>query len=191
MRTRFSRNVPRRSARATRFRPPKWLSSSVSLARPFPIPTLTVRDLSAPGVSSAEAAWWAVATMPRTRSTRTTYTWLRSWARTSTPRPRWTGSCGWPVAGMVFADFSPQASFKGGPKRGAAPNVVLAAGVLGTVDLLLHARERGWLSELSPALGRRVRTNSEAIVGATSRRKEADFTDGIAITSSIDPDAVS
>jgi len=35
-----------------------------------------------------------------------------------------------------------------------------------------------------------VRTNSEAIVGATSRRKEADFTDGIAITSSIYPDEV-
>ena len=79
---------------------------------------------------------------------------------------------------------------KRGRTQWRVPNVVLAAGVLGTVDLLLQARERGWLSELSPALGQRVRTNSEAIVGATSRRKEADFTDGIAITSGIYPDAV-
>ncbi|HEY1421334.1 MAG TPA: GMC family oxidoreductase [Candidatus Dormibacteraeota bacterium] len=71
-----------------------------------------------------------------------------------------------------------------------ARNVVLAAGVLGTVELLLNARRRGWLTKLSPALGHRVRSNSEAIVGATSRRKDADFTDGVAITSGFHPDAV-
>ena len=68
--------------------------------------------------------------------------------------------------------------------------VILAAGVLGTVDLLLRARERGSLAALSPSLGRRVRTNSEAIVGATSRSKTVDFTEGVAITSGIDPDDV-
>jgi cholesterol oxidase len=92
--------------------------------------------------------------------------------------------------GYCLRSFRSTSLFNGGRKQWRAPNVILAAGVLGTVDLLLHARERGWLSELSPALGRRVRTNSEAIVGATSRRKEADFTDGIAITSSIYPDDV-
>jgi cholesterol oxidase len=80
--------------------------------------------------------------------------------------------------------------FGGGRRAWEAPNVVLSAGVLGTVDLLLRAREAGTLPDLSPALGRRVRTNSEAIVGATSRRRDADFTDGIAITSSIYPDEV-
>ena len=71
-----------------------------------------------------------------------------------------------------------------------APTVVLAAGVLGTVDLLLKAKESGSLQGLSPAVGKRVRTNSETIVAATSRSKEADFTDGVSITSSIDPDDV-
>ena len=37
-----------------------------------------------------------------------------------------------------------------------APNVVLAAGVLGTVDLLIRARDSGDLPKLSAALGRRV-----------------------------------
>jgi cholesterol oxidase len=69
-----------------------------------------------------------------------------------------------------------------------APSVVLAAGVLGTVELLMRAREEGTLPQLSPALGLKVRTNSEAIVGATARRGSEDFTDGIAITSSIYPD---
>ena len=71
-----------------------------------------------------------------------------------------------------------------------APTVVLAAGVLGTVDLLLKAKDNGWLHGLSPAVGKRVRTNSETIVAATSRSKDADFTDGVAITSSINPDDV-
>lgn len=74
-------------------------------------------------------------------------------------------------------------------KHWTAPNVVLAAGVLGTVDLLLRARENGWLPGLPVAVGHTVRTNSEAIVGATSR-KDVDVTDGLAITSGFDPDAV-
>lgn len=73
-------------------------------------------------------------------------------------------------------------------KQWRAPNVVLAAGVLGTVDLLIRARDSGDLPKLSAALGQRVRTNSEAIVGATARSSDADFTDGVAITSSIYPD---
>ena len=71
-----------------------------------------------------------------------------------------------------------------------APTVVLAAGVLGTVDLLLKAKENGWLPNLPPAVGKKVRTNSETIVAATSKSHRVDFTDGVAITSSIDPDDV-
>ncbi|MBK7072579.1 MAG: GMC family oxidoreductase [Myxococcales bacterium] len=70
-----------------------------------------------------------------------------------------------------------------------ARNVVLAAGVLGTVQLLLECQARGSLPELSPALGRTVRTNSEAILGVTSKRKDVRFDRGIAITSSIHVDA--
>lgn len=66
--------------------------------------------------------------------------------------------------------------------------VVCAAGVMGSLNLLLQAREKGWLPRLSQALGQRVRTNSEAILGAISRDKSADHSQGIAITSSIYPD---
>jgi cholesterol oxidase len=70
-----------------------------------------------------------------------------------------------------------------------AKNVVLSAGVLGTVNLLLHCKDKGSLPRLSPRLGFEVRTNSEALVGVTSRDKSNDFSHGIAITSGIYPDA--
>jgi cholesterol oxidase len=66
-----------------------------------------------------------------------------------------------------------------------AAQVVLAAGTLGTNALLLALRERGRLPGLSPRLGERVRTNSEAIVGATTARRGVDLTRGVAITSSL------
>ena len=92
--------------------------------------------------------------------------------------------------GYRLSSFRSTSLLKGDRMQWHAPNVVLAAGVLGTVGLLIEARHHGWMTNLSPALGRRVRTNSEAIVGATSRRRDADFTDGVAITSGVDPDDV-
>ncbi|HUQ03418.1 MAG TPA: GMC family oxidoreductase [Kofleriaceae bacterium] len=68
-----------------------------------------------------------------------------------------------------------------------ARKVILSAGVLGTVQLLLEAKARGSLPNLSPALGKVVRTNSEAILGVRSR-KNVRFDQGIAISSSIHPD---
>jgi cholesterol oxidase len=65
--------------------------------------------------------------------------------------------------------------------------VVLAGGVLGTVQLLLESRRRGSLPNLSPALGRTVRTNSEAILGVKSRRPRGRYDEGVAISSSIHP----
>ncbi len=70
-----------------------------------------------------------------------------------------------------------------------ARGVVLAAGALGTTNLLLKCRDEGMLPRLSPALGSYVRTNSEVICGATSRAKDADYSKGIAIASSFHPDA--
>jgi cholesterol oxidase len=75
-----------------------------------------------------------------------------------------------------------------GAGASGAPRVILSAGVLGTLRLLLRARDEGTLPRLSPAVGLRVRTNSEALVGATSRRADVDLTDGVAITSSVYPD---
>jgi choline dehydrogenase-like flavoprotein len=47
-----------------------------------------------------------------------------------------------------------------------AKGVILAAGVLGTLELLLRCRENGSLPGLSPMLGQIVRTNSEVLAGS-------------------------
>ncbi|MFE2036409.1 GMC oxidoreductase [Streptomyces scopuliridis] len=77
-----------------------------------------------------------------------------------------------------------------------ARRVVIAAGTYGTQTLLHTMRDRGLLPRLSARLGELTRTNSEALVGAqTDNRRyrarhgapRADFTRGVAITSSIHP----
>ncbi|MEV4132666.1 GMC family oxidoreductase [Dactylosporangium sp. NPDC049742] len=70
-----------------------------------------------------------------------------------------------------------------------AAQVVFAAGALGTQELLLRMRADGQLPGLSARVGTLTRTNSESILGARSLRKDVDFTDGVAITSSFHPDA--
>ncbi|MDX6511144.1 MAG: cholesterol oxidase, partial [Gaiellaceae bacterium] len=64
-----------------------------------------------------------------------------------------------------------------------ADQVVLAAGVLGTLRLLFRSGLGG------PHVGELVRTNSEVIVGAGSLSTEVDHSRGVAITSSFHPDA--
>jgi cholesterol oxidase len=79
--------------------------------------------------------------------------------------------------------------FFGSPKTTLrARNVVISAGVLGTLGLLLKMQQEKIMTRLSPMLGSTVRTNSESIVGVTSLQKGVDFSKGIAITSSIYPD---
>jgi cholesterol oxidase len=69
-------------------------------------------------------------------------------------------------------------------RRVRTRNVVIAAGVLGTLGLLFRCRdETRSLPNLSRQLGERVRTNSEALLGATSRDRKANYSKGIAITS--------
>ncbi|MGW0370642.1 GMC family oxidoreductase N-terminal domain-containing protein, partial [Streptomyces coeruleorubidus] len=78
-----------------------------------------------------------------------------------------------------------------------ARQVVLAAGTYGTQTLLHRMKAGGQLPHVSDKLGGLTRTNSEALVGAqTDDRRyrkahgapKADFTRGVAITSSIHPD---
>jgi len=64
-----------------------------------------------------------------------------------------------------------------------ARHVVLAAGVLGTVRLLLRSGVGG------PHVGELVRSNSEAIVGAGARDASTDYSVGVAIGSSFRPNA--
>jgi cholesterol oxidase len=69
------------------------------------------------------------------------------------------------------------------PRLFRAEQVVLAAGVLGTLELLLRSGLGG------PNVGMLVRSNSEAIVGAGARDASIDYSEGIAIGSSFHPSA--
>ncbi len=70
-----------------------------------------------------------------------------------------------------------------------ARSVIVAAGVLGTLKLLLHSRDQSrTLPQLSSRLGDRVRTNSEALLGSVSHDKKANYSQGIAITSIFNAD---
>jgi cholesterol oxidase len=72
-----------------------------------------------------------------------------------------------------------------------ARNVIVAAGALGTLRLLFRCRDvTRSLAQLSPALGNSVRTNSESILGVVSRTRDVDYSQGVAITSIINADAV-
>ncbi|MDT7723508.1 MAG: cholesterol oxidase [Actinomycetota bacterium] len=77
-----------------------------------------------------------------------------------------------------------------GKRSFTAQQVVFAAASLGTQRLLHELRDNGTLPDVSPRLGLLARTNSEAVLAARSLRKDTDFTRGVAITSSIHPDAV-
>ncbi|GAA0237509.1 GMC family oxidoreductase [Saccharothrix mutabilis subsp. mutabilis] len=82
------------------------------------------------------------------------------------------------------------AKLRRGRRTITAGQVVLAAGTWGTQQLLHRMRDEGALPELSRKLGELTRTNSEAIIGAGRFTVDEDrnFSQGVAITSSIHPD---
>ncbi|MBN2388922.1 MAG: GMC family oxidoreductase [Anaerolineales bacterium] len=70
-----------------------------------------------------------------------------------------------------------------------ARNVIFSAGVMGTLNLLLRLRDQtGSLERLSPRIGERVRTNSEALLGSVARRSDVNYSEGLAITSIFNAD---
>jgi cholesterol oxidase len=76
-------------------------------------------------------------------------------------------------------------------RRVRARNVIVSAGVLGTLRLLFNCRDvTRSLGNLSPQLGDMVRTNSEALLGSISRNAKVDYSKGVAITSIIHADEV-
>ncbi|WP_328494466.1 GMC family oxidoreductase [Streptomyces sp. NBC_00414] len=103
--------------------------------------------------------------------------------------------------GYAVATLPTDRRGKGAKREGRvfkARRIVLAAGTYGTQTLLHRMKAGGQLPHLSKRLGELTRTNSEALVGAqTSDRRyrkatgeaKVDFTRGVAITSSIHPDA--
>ncbi|MEU3650481.1 GMC family oxidoreductase [Lentzea sp. NPDC034063] len=72
-----------------------------------------------------------------------------------------------------------------------ADQVVIAAGTWGTQQLL-HKAKATTLPRISAKLGELTRTNSESIIGAARYTvdPDTDFTQGVAITSSIHPDEI-
>ncbi|MGW1808011.1 GMC family oxidoreductase N-terminal domain-containing protein [Streptomyces sp. NPDC002078] len=99
--------------------------------------------------------------------------------------------------GYAVATLPTDRKKKGEGRLFTARRVVLAAGTYGTQTLLHRMKAGGQLPYLSARLGDLTRTNSEALVGAqTDNRRyrkatgeaRADFTRGVAITSSIHPD---
>ncbi|QCX27528.1 GMC oxidoreductase [Nocardioides jishulii] len=75
------------------------------------------------------------------------------------------------------------------PRTITARRVVLAGGVLGTLDLLQRCRDvSGTLPHVSSRLGEGVRTNSEAIT-AVLQPPGDDFSEGPTISSDFHPDA--
>ncbi len=65
-----------------------------------------------------------------------------------------------------------------------AKNVIFAAGVMGTMKLLLNLRDvKGSLPNLSRRLGHMVRTNSEALLGSVARKSDINYSEGVSISS--------
>ena len=90
--------------------------------------------------------------------------------------------------GFVVATVPTGARTKKHRRRFTAKQVIVAAGTYNTQKLLLQMKAEGKLPELSDTLGTLARTNSESILGAVARSPEADYTQGVAITSSFYPD---
>jgi cholesterol oxidase len=97
-----------------------------------------------------------------------------------------------PVDGGYDVETRSTTSWRSRPgPRLRAPRVVVAAGVLGTVELLLRNRdEYKTLPRISPRLGDFVRTNGESLLGATSFEAHRDLSRGIAIGAAFHPNSL-
>ncbi len=67
--------------------------------------------------------------------------------------------------------------------------IIFSAGALGTISLLLKMKQEKKMPRLPDNIGKVVRTNSEALIGVKSKSRKVDFSKGVAITSSVHPDA--
>lgn len=66
-----------------------------------------------------------------------------------------------------------------------AKSVVIAAGAVGSNQLLAACKTAGDLPNLSSALGTGLRTNAESVCALTFKEDGADFTDGVSISGSL------
>lgn len=105
-------------------------------------------------------------------------------------RPLTTATAVRPLPGGGYAVDTRRTNGKlrRGRRTFTAEQVVFAAATMGTQKLLFAMKDTHVLPRLSDRLGLLTRTNSEALTGAISYDKDADFTRGVAITSSFHPD---
>ncbi len=91
--------------------------------------------------------------------------------------------------GEGFAiDVKRTGSRKKGRRRILAKQVVMAAGAYNTQRLLHAMKDTGRLPNLSSTLGELSRSNSESLLGAITKDRSRDYTQGVAITSSFYPE---
>jgi cholesterol oxidase len=90
--------------------------------------------------------------------------------------------------GGYAVDTVRSGSWRRRPSRAfTAQHVVFAAGTYGT-QTLLHKLKATTLPRVSDRVGHLTRTNSESLLGVVSKDPRADYTRGVAITSSWHPD---
>src|SRR3990172_3520044 len=109
-----------------------------------------------------------------------------------TPLPLGEGPGDAPHRGVREYDVIYRSStrpFGGSTQVVRARRVIFSGGVMGTMKLLLNLRESS-LPAISPRLGEKVRTNSEALLGSIARRSNVNFSEGIAISSIFNADEV-
>jgi cholesterol oxidase len=92
--------------------------------------------------------------------------------------------------GYVVSALQGKSGFAWGRKSASfsADQVVFSAGALGSVELLLRLRQRGSLPRLSAQIGRRIRTNEEALIAVTVNARDRSMSEGVAIGSLLQTD---
>ena len=87
--------------------------------------------------------------------------------------------------GYEVSTVKSTARFNRHPRRFTCRGVVFSASSLGTMELLFHLKEKGSLPAISDQLGRRVRTNSESLIGVRVPGSSEDLSKGVAIGSGV------
>lgn len=71
------------------------------------------------------------------------------------------------------------------PRRFTCRGIIFSASSLGTMDLLFHLKDKGFLPRISDQLGKHVRTNSESLLAVRIPGSPEDLSKGVAIGSGI------
>jgi cholesterol oxidase len=88
-------------------------------------------------------------------------------------------------AGYEVSTVKSTARFNRHPRKFTCRAVVFSASSLGTMELLFSLKAKGSLPAISDQLGRRVRTNSESLIGVRVPRSSEDLSKGVAIGSGV------